>query len=106
MRGSETKHPFPGEPSIKPEWIRLPSPKDRCPHTGLSRSTLCELSVPSEVNGGVPPVKSVVLRKRGAIRGIRLLSYDSLMAYLARLGEQQGTSLQTVKAFHVATAKR
>ena len=32
-----------------------------------------------------PPVKSVVLRKRGALRGIRLISYDSLMRYLAEL---------------------
>lgn len=72
---------------MRPEWVRLPSPKGRCPHTGLSRSTLCELSVPCESNNGVPPVKSVVLKKRGAVRGIRLLSYDSLMTYLAGLSE-------------------
>jgi hypothetical protein len=36
-------------------------------------------------NDGVPPVKSVVLRKRGALRGIRLINYDSLMQYLAEL---------------------
>jgi hypothetical protein len=29
-------------------------------------------------------VKSVVLRKRGALRGIRLISYDSLMRYLTK----------------------
>jgi hypothetical protein len=37
-------------------------------------------------NGNKPPVKSVVLRKRGAVRGIRLINYNSLMQYLAELG--------------------
>lgn len=36
-------------------------------------------------NNGDPPVKSVVLRKRGALRGIRLISFDSLMAHLENL---------------------
>ena len=87
MRDPDTKLSAPEESLIKPEWIRLPSPKGRCPHTGLSRSTLCELAVPSEANDGVPPVRSVVVRKRGAIRGIRLISYDSLMAYLSGLSK-------------------
>ena len=72
-------------PVIKPEWVRLPAPGKRCPYTGLSRSTLNELTIAGPVNDGVPPVKSVVLRKRGALRGIRLINYDSLMQYLARL---------------------
>lgn len=70
----------------KPEWIRLPAPGHRCPYTGLSRSTLNELTIPGPANGNKPPVKSVVLRKRGAVRGIRLINYDSLMQYLAELG--------------------
>jgi len=70
----------------RPEWIRLPAPGARCRFTGLSRSTLNELVVPSLVNAGKPPVRSVVLRKRGALRGIRLISYDSLMQYLDTLG--------------------
>jgi len=64
----------------------LPAPGARCRFTGLSRSTLNELVVPSLVNAGKPPVRSVVLRKRGALRGIRLISYDSLMQYLDTLG--------------------
>lgn len=70
---------------IKPEWLRLPAPGSRCPFTGLSRSTLNELTIPGPANDGIPPVKSVVLRKRGALRGIRLISYDSLMAHLENL---------------------
>ena len=71
--------------SVKPEWLRLPAPGKRCRYTGLSRSTLNELTIAGPANGGTPPVKSVVLRKRGALRGIRLISYDSLMGYLANL---------------------
>jgi hypothetical protein len=71
--------------SAKPEWLRLPAPGSRCPFTGLSRSTLNELTIGGPANGGTPPVKSAVLRKRGALRGIRLISYDSLMGYLESL---------------------
>jgi len=72
--------------SVKPEWLRLPAPGHRCPFTGLSRSTLNELIISGPANDGHPPVKSVVLRRRGALRGIRLINYDSLMAYLMSLG--------------------
>lgn len=71
--------------SPKPEWLRLPAPGSRCRFTGLSRSTLNELTIPGPANAGTPPVKSVVLRKRGALRGIRLINYDSLMGYLNEL---------------------
>ena len=72
---------------VRPEWLRLPAPKGRCLYTGLSRSTLCELVVPCAANDYAPPVQSAVLRKRGAARGIRLVQYDSLMAYLRGLSE-------------------
>lgn len=71
--------------ATKPEWVRLPAPGGRCRFTGLSRSTLNELTIAGSANDGVPPVKSVVLRKRGALRGIRLINFDSLMGYLATL---------------------
>ncbi len=71
--------------TTKPEWVRLPAPGGRCRFTGLSRSTLNELTIAGSANDGVPPVKSVVLRKRGALRGIRLINFDSLMGYLATL---------------------
>jgi len=71
--------------TAKPEWLRLPAPKKRCPVTGLSRTTLYEIAVPGPANDNRPPVKSIVIKKRGATRGIRLVSYDSLMNYLASL---------------------
>jgi hypothetical protein len=76
----------------RPEYLRLPSPDARCALTGLSRTTLCELSVPSKVNGFKPPVKSLVVKKRGAMRGIRLINYDSLLDYLHHLEAQNGDS--------------
>ena len=86
MRKSTFPSPTPPEPAVKPEWVRLPAPGKRCPYTGLSRSTLNELTIAGPVNDDRPPVKSVVLRKRGALRGIRLINYDSLMQYLDGLG--------------------
>ena len=72
-----------------PEWLRLPQPGQRCRFTGLSRSTLNELCIDSPINGYKAPVKSIVLKKRGAMRGIRLISYDSLMAYLDSLAQSR-----------------
>ena len=69
----------------RPEWVRLPKPGKRCIYTGLSRSTLNELAIPCEANNFLPPVKSAVIKKRGAMRGIRLVSYDSLMEYIENL---------------------
>ena len=66
----------------KPEFIRLPPKYGRCPYTGLSRTALCELSIPSKKNDFRPPVRSVLIRNRGAIRGTSLLDWDSLMAFL------------------------
>jgi hypothetical protein len=62
---------------VRPEFLRLPTPGKRCPITGLSRSALNEL-----ILGPRPPVASVCLRKRGAMRGIRLIVTESLLAYL------------------------
>jgi len=64
--------------------IRMPRTGQRCPVSGLSRSTLYVLITPSEFNGYNPPVKSICVRARGNIRGIRLVSYESLKAYLDR----------------------
>jgi hypothetical protein len=72
---------------VTPIFIRLPLPGRRCPYTGLSRSTLNELLISGPVNGFKPPVISKLLKKRGAARGVRLIRYDSLMAYLDGLAD-------------------
>ena len=56
----------------RPEWLRLPAATHV---SGLCRSTLYELITSKKI-------KSTCLRKRGALRGIRLISYDSLMDYI------------------------
>ena len=77
------------DPSQKPEWLRLPSAGKACLFTSLKRSKLNELILPSEANGFKPPVHSISVRNRGQKKGCRLISYDSLMAYLRGLGEQK-----------------
>ena len=74
--------PDPGTPPTRPEFCRLPRHAQRCPHTGLSRSALNELILPTAANGFRPPVKSFVLRRNGARTGIRIISYASLVSYI------------------------
>jgi hypothetical protein len=64
----------------RPEWVRIPRPLMTCPHSGLSRAYIHRLISDGEV-------ESMCLRKKGAKSGIRLVSYDSLMAYIRSTGE-------------------
>jgi hypothetical protein len=64
----------------KPEWLRVP---DAVRIFGVCRSSLYELIT----NGAV---KSTALRKRGAVRGIRLISFDSLAAYIENAASKEG----------------
>ncbi len=66
---------------IQPEFVRLPK-RGHCPWSGLTRSKLNELILPTEANEHRPPVKSICLRKVGAARGVRLIVLPSLIAYL------------------------
>ena len=77
----KTRNKNEGE-TIRPEFIRLPRNGTRCPWSGLSRTALNSLILPSESNGHKPPVKSISLRPRIGTKGIRLIVYDSLMSYL------------------------
>jgi hypothetical protein len=72
-----------------PEWGRLPQPGTACRYSGLRRTQLNELILLSQVNGFKPPVRSVSLRKPGAVKGTRLVHIPSLMAYLAELEAAQ-----------------
>jgi hypothetical protein len=69
----------------QPLFIRLPRAGKRCPVTGLSRSSLEELTVPSAANNFTAPVKSHVKKVPGAGRGIRLIDRESLVAYIRGL---------------------
>jgi hypothetical protein len=64
------------------EFLRLPPVGQRCPVTGMSRSALNNLILPTPANGNKPPVKSFCLRQRGARTGIRLIDYQSLRNFI------------------------
>ena len=66
--------------NLKPEWLRIP---DAIRVSGIGRSSLYELIAAGRIN-------SKCLRKRGAIRGIRIISYDSLLAYIDAAGGEDG----------------
>ena len=68
-----------GAPVRIEEWYRLPSPRGGRLF-GMSRTTLTELALAGAI-------KSVLLRKPGAKRGIRLIHGPSLQQYL--LGEME-----------------
>ena len=76
---------------LQPEFNRLPRSGQRDAMTGLSRSGLNRLILGTKENGFKPPVKSVVLRRKGAVRGTRLIVTQSLRDYLyANLATQEG----------------
>ena len=66
-------------------WLRLPRAGSRCKLSELSRSTLAELVRPCERNGYKPPVEARLLKRKGASRGVLLISRDSLLGYLNEL---------------------
>lgn len=69
-------------PSDEPLYIRLPKAGQRCPRTGMTRSALNELILPSERNAYSPPVESKCLRKREGGKGTRLIVWQSLKEFL------------------------
>jgi len=77
--------PLPAESESELPWyVRLPRSGGRCRWTGLTRSSMNAL-----VLGPNPPVKSVVVARKGASRGIRLVHLESLLEHLNGLLEQQ-----------------
>jgi hypothetical protein len=80
---------IPSDMCLKPEFIRLPKPKQVCQYTGLTRSFINLLVLPNKQNGYNPPVKSVKLRLRGAKAGVRLIHFTSLMDYIRRQMDEQ-----------------
>jgi hypothetical protein len=61
------------------EWARMPKPRER--FMGLSRTTLLELAEAGRI-------RSVSIRKPGAVRGVRLLHVPSLLIFLDNLSKE------------------
>lgn len=72
--------------AYRPEFFRLPPPGKRDPYFGLSRGWYYKAAAASEI-------KMVAVRQRGALRGVRLVVLDSVLAYINRSAEAvEGTS--------------
>lgn len=70
------------QPEYRPEFIRIPPPRERCVWTGLGHDTIRDLIKPTRENNGKPLVESISLKGEGRRTGIRLVSLDSLLEYL------------------------
>jgi hypothetical protein len=70
--------------TIRPEFFRLPA-RGVDPHFGLSRAFYYSLDVTGQV-------RLVRLRKRGSQKGVTLVSYDAMSAFLARAAIPPSTS--------------
>lgn len=74
--------------NTQPIYVRLPKNGTLCPTTGLTRSYMCSLILPTKANGFVPPVISKVLRNTSSRkRGVRLILLESLLAYINEKAE-------------------
>jgi hypothetical protein len=73
---------------VRPFFIRLPPTTKgaKCVWTGLSRSVMADLCVKS-ARVPHPPVESFLIKKPGAKHAVRLIVFESLMAYLQKLRE-------------------
>lgn len=76
--------PLHGATAAQPIWIRLPRNNEKCKYTGLSRTALNGI-----ILGKNPPVRSVSLKKRYAVRGTRLIHLQSLLDYIDNAAAQQ-----------------
>jgi hypothetical protein len=70
-----------------PKYIRLPRAGTRCAVTGLTRTALNELILPTAANGYRAIVRSYSLKRPGQIRGIRLISLPDLVRHIEASGE-------------------
>jgi hypothetical protein len=62
------------------EFFRLPQPGKRDPYFGLSRAWYYKATALGEI-------RMVAVRQRGAVRGVRLVVYDSVADYIRRSAE-------------------
>jgi hypothetical protein len=68
--------------------MRLPQPGQTDPIFALKRSYLNLLVLPCRENVYRPPVKSVILRRKGTRKGVRLIEIASLRAYIRQQFEE------------------
>lgn len=86
-------------------WIRLPRAGSRCPVSNLSRSTLAELVRPCLRNEYRPPVEARLLKRKGATRGVLLISRESLLDFVNDLPPPESATSPTNIARAAAAAE-
>lgn len=67
---------------FRPFYIRMPKPGKYCPYSGLSRNSLSKL-----IKGPDPKVKSRLIKDPDKSRGVRLIHFDLLMAFIENCEE-------------------
>jgi hypothetical protein len=85
-----TKPMSPEATTQTPILFRLPKPGTVDPYFGGNRSFWNERILATPRNNHKPEVRSVVVRKRGALKGCRFISFESALLYFNALAEQQG----------------
>jgi hypothetical protein len=91
---------------FKPDYVRLPPHGKIEPYSGLNRSALERLVLPGVTNDYNPPVQSRLFNPSGGKRWIRLIIYESLVAYLAKLPSGFEKRHHPAKALKVTTPRR
>ena len=77
MNSESLTPPNNGTASQRVEFFRLPAPGKRDLFFGLSRGWYYKAAASGEI-------KMVAIRNRGAVRGVRLVAYDSVLDYIRR----------------------
>jgi hypothetical protein len=82
-----------------PPIITLPKPKQKCPYTAQSRTSLLELVAPGDRNGHKPPVRAIYRRShKHAVRGRWLIPAENLFRYLLELSAGSNDAYLTLAA--------
>ena len=64
-------------------------PSPRCAYCGLTRAMLYQIAVPCRANNWKPPVISKRLKQKGSKRGVRVINFESLMAHIRNLPDDE-----------------
>jgi hypothetical protein len=85
---SDTSIDGPRKQSV-PYSFRLPKPGAVDPYFGAARTFWNQRILATRENGFRPPIRSISDRKKGAVRGVRFIIFESALAYFRQLEAQQ-----------------
>jgi len=68
-----------------PYCFRVPKPRELDPYFGGARTFWFQRILPSAANNFRPDVRSVVVRQKGKLRGIRFIIFESAVDYFRKL---------------------